>query len=139
MPQKTKVVPDSNVFIAAALSRSYCYDWLFGASEPQATYELYTSEAILSEVSGKLTTKFHFDRTGATRYLAALDRIVAKVRPGMEVNVARDPKDNMILECALEAHAELIITFDKDLLTLKQHENIRIAHPSMVKYWFPRE
>jgi putative PIN family toxin of toxin-antitoxin system len=139
MPPKTKVVPDSNVFIAAALNRSYCYDWLFGASEPRATYELYTSEAILSEVNRKLTTKFHFDRTEATKYLNSLDQITAKVRPSIEVHVARDPKDNMIIECALEAQAELVITFDKDLLTLRQHEIIRIAHPSMIKYWFPTE
>ena len=138
MPPKTKVVPDSNVFIAAALSRSYCYDWLFGASEPQATYELYTSEDILSEVSRKFTAKFHFNRAEATKYLTDLDQLVTKVRPSVEVNAVRDPDDNMILECALEAGAELVITFDKDLLSLKRHESIRIAHPGMVKYWFPR-
>lgn len=136
MPPQTRVVPDSNVYIAAALSRSYCYDWLFGASEPLATYRLYTSEAILTEVSRKLATKFLFDRSQIAKYLTDLDRVVAKVRPSREINVVRDPKDNMILECALEAQAELIITFDKDLLTLKRFEATQIAHPSMVKYWF---
>ncbi len=137
MPPKTKVVPDSNVLIAAALSRSYCYDWLFGASEPRATYELYTSEAILFEVSRKLTTKFHFSRAEITKYLNDLDQVVAKVRPAMEIKAVRDASDNMVLECALEAGAELIITFDRDLLVLKQYKKVRIAHPSMVKYWFP--
>jgi predicted nucleic acid-binding protein len=42
----------------------------------------------------------------------------------------------MILECAVEANAHLIITFDKDLLSLKTYENIQIAHPRMVQYWF---
>jgi len=62
MPPKIRVVPDSNVLIAAALNRSYCYDWLFGASEPRATYELYVSEAILSETSRKLADRFGFSR-----------------------------------------------------------------------------
>jgi uncharacterized protein len=138
MPPKTKVVPDSNVFIAAALNRGYCHDWIFGAGEPQATYELYTSEDILKEVERKLMRKFNFGRTEVVRYLAGLDKVLGKVRPSLEVKVARDPKDNMILECAIEANAKLIITFDKDLLTLKRYENIQIAHPGMVKYWFPK-
>jgi len=138
MPPKTKVVPDSNVYIAAALNKSYSYDWLFGASEPQATYELYTSEAILTEVSGKLAEKFHFERAAISGFLTDLDRVVHKIRPTIEIRVVRDPKDNMILECAVEASAALIITFDKDLLSLKKYKDIQIAHPSMVKYWFPK-
>jgi uncharacterized protein len=138
MPPKTKVVPDSNVYIAAALNKSYSYDWIFGAGEPHATYDLYTSEAILTEVGEKLAAKFHFERASVAGFLTDLDRVIIKVRPSIEVNAVRDPKDNMILECAIEAKAELIITFDKDLLTLKNYKGVRIAHPSMVKYWFPR-
>ena len=138
MPPKTKVVPDSNVYIAAALNKSYSYDWLFGASEPQATYELYTSEAIFTEISGKLAEKFHFERAAIAGFLTDLDGVVHKVRPTTEIKAVRDPKDNMILECAVEANAALIITFDKDLLSLKKYQNIQIAHPSMVKYWFPK-
>ena len=138
MPIKTKVVPGSNVFIAAALNKGYCYDWLFGASEPQATYELYTSEDILSEVASKLTTKFHLARSETAKYLSDLDQILRKVRPRIELKVVRDAKDNMILECAVEAKAVLVITFDKDLLVLKNYENIQIEHPRMVQYWFPQ-
>lgn len=138
MPPKSRVVPDTNVFIAAALNKSYSYDWLFGAGEPQATYELYTSENILTETSEKLASKFQFDRASLANFLTDLDRVLVKVRPRLKISAVRDPKDNMILECAVETQAELIITFDKDLLTLKAYEGIRIAHPSMVKYWFPK-
>jgi putative PIN family toxin of toxin-antitoxin system len=137
-PKKIKVVPDTNVLIAAALNKSYCYDWLFGGSEPLATYALYTSEEILSELSRKLSGRFNFQRDEIVRYLSALDGICAKVRPSKEINAVRDPNDNIILECAVEARADLVITFDKDLLALKRYENIQIAHPSMTKYWFPK-
>lgn len=138
MPIKTKVVPDSNIFIAAALNKSYCYDWLFGASEPLATYELYTSEDILREVGKKLSGKFSFTRAEITSFFTNLDQVLVKVRPSIELDVVRDPKDNMILECAVEANAQLVITFDKDLLALKIYEDIQIAHPRMVQYWFPK-
>jgi putative PIN family toxin of toxin-antitoxin system len=138
MPIKTKVVPDSNVFIAAALNKSYCHDWLFGASEPLATYELYTSEDILREVSEKLSGKFSFARAEITKFLTDLDRVLVKVRPSIELNVVRDPKDNIILECAIETNAQLVISFDKDLLSLKTYENVQIAHPRMVQHWFQK-
>jgi putative PIN family toxin of toxin-antitoxin system len=85
-----------------------------------------------------LASKFQFNRAAITNILTDLDRVLIKVRPGIEINAVRDPKDNMILECAVEVQGELIIAFDKDLLTLKKYEGIRLAHPSMVKYWFPK-
>lgn len=136
MPIKVKVVLDSNVYIAAALNRGYCYDWLFGATRPVANYELYVSEQILSEVSRKLISRFKFSRSEATQYLTDLDQLLNKVRPSININAVRDSSDNMILECAVEANAEVVITFDKDLLVLKQYENVQIAHPRMLQYWF---
>lgn len=133
---KVKVVADSNVYIAAALNRGYCHDWLFGASNPDANYELFVSEEILSEISRKLINRFNFTKPEATEYLNKLDRVLKKVRPKESIDVVRDASDNMILECALEAKAELVISFDKDLLTLKEYENIKIDHPRMLKYWF---
>ena len=135
-PIKIKVVPDSNIYIAAALNRGYCHDWLFGASKPKADYELFVSEAILSEVSRKLENRFKFTRNETALFLTDLDRVLTKIRPSTQINVVRDSSDNMILECALEAKAELVITFDKDLLVLKQYNNIQIAHPRMLRYWF---
>jgi hypothetical protein len=40
--------------------------------------------------------------------------------------VPRDPEDNMVLECAIEAEAEYIVSGDKDLLELKEYRGIRI-------------
>ena len=43
--------------------------------------------------------------------------------------VCRDPKDDVIIECAVNAKAELIISGDKDLLILKQYSSVRIITP----------
>lgn len=43
--------------------------------------------------------------------------------------VCRDPKDDAIIECAVNAKAELIISGDKDLLILKQYNTVRIITP----------
>ena len=85
----------------------------------------------------KLSNKFGFSRAEVTKFLSDLDRILTKVRPSIQVSAVRDPKDNMILEAAIEANAQLIVTFDKDLLSLKNYEIVQIAHPRMMQYWFP--
>jgi uncharacterized protein len=43
--------------------------------------------------------------------------------------VVRDPNDDMIVACALAAGADYIVTRDKDLLSLGEHEGIRIVTP----------
>jgi putative PIN family toxin of toxin-antitoxin system len=42
--------------------------------------------------------------------------------------VCRDPKDDMVLECAVNADASVIVTGDKDLLVVKQYRNVRVMN-----------
>lgn len=46
------------------------------------------------------------------------------------VDICRDPRDNHILELALSAPANMIITGDKDLLELHPFQGIDILNPS---------
>ena len=41
------------------------------------------------------------------------------VNPQRKLFVCRDPEDNMLLECCLEARARFLVSGDKDLLDLK--------------------
>jgi predicted nucleic acid-binding protein len=43
--------------------------------------------------------------------------------------VCRDPKDDMVLECAVNADAQLVVTGDNDLLAVEFFRNIRIVTP----------
>lgn len=53
--------------------------------------------------------------------------IVADLPP--VTGVVRDPNDDMVVACALEADADYIVTRDKDLLSLGTYEGIRIVTP----------
>ena len=53
-----------------------------------------------------------------------------RVRPVGLVQVCRDPKDDMFLECAALAKADWIVAGDKDLLVLKSYANARIVTPA---------
>ena len=48
---------------------------------------------------------------------------------GAVKGVCRDPKDDMILECAVLARAKFIVSGDRDLLALGNYENISIVTP----------
>lgn len=44
--------------------------------------------------------------------------------------VKADPKDNMILSCAVEGGADFIVSGDEHLKALKVYEGIRILEPA---------
>jgi len=43
-----------------------------------------------------------------------------------ELKVSRDPDDDIVLECARDAHAHIIVSGDDDLLVLRQFSGIHI-------------
>ena len=55
---------------------------------------------------------------------AIVDELVTVLR--------EDPDDNRILECALEAGSEFIVTIDKDLLRVGDYGSIRIVTASQL-------
>ena len=49
---------------------------------------------------------------------------------GGKLRVCRDPNDDMVLDCAVACGAQIIITGDKDLLTMNPFEGILIVTPA---------
>lgn len=50
-----------------------------------------------------------------------------------QIHVVRDPEDNKILESAVEANADYLITSDNDLLRLESYKQIKIVNPQ--EFW----
>ncbi len=44
--------------------------------------------------------------------------------------MSRDPEDDQILACAIEGHADYVVTGDKDLLSLVRYREIPIISPA---------
>ena len=135
-----RVVLDTNVYIAAALNPQSVIYKIVEDSAAQYLAEYYTSPEILQELQDKLENKLEFSRAEVVRWLNRLEKAVIVIRPQQKVDVLteRDPYDNKILECAIEAEADLIITADRDLLDLKEFNGIKIMHTMLVRYLFPQ-
>lgn len=59
--------------------------------------------------------------------LSPLIRVMEIINPISHIEVCRDPDDNKFLECAKDSNALYIVSGDKDLLVIKEYENIQIV------------
>ena len=50
--------------------------------------------------------------------------------PAQRINACRDPKDNMVLEAAVAGQVDVIVSGDKDLLTLSPFKGIPVLTPA---------
>ena len=129
------VVFDSNVLIPLILSASRSTR-LFDQLQ-QAGWHVALSPHILAEVRDKMTTKEKL-----RQWLGVTDdditEFVDVVLPGKtraidgtvraDGAVPADPKDDMIIAAAIEAHASYLISEDKHLLNLGQYQGITIMN-----------
>ncbi|MBI5143163.1 MAG: putative toxin-antitoxin system toxin component, PIN family [Nitrospirae bacterium] len=120
-----RVVFDTNIFISALITPGGRGETAYRQAI-EGAFELYSSVPILTETAGKLTNKFGWsnDRvTAAVRHIAATATVI---KPAVRVSILADEPDNRILECAVAAQAEFIVTGDKHLLALENYEGIAI-------------
>ena len=94
-------------------------------------FRLDVSDAILDEFVGVLHDKFGWDGYSLQDVRQKILRIANHVTPKRTREIVQDdPDDDRILECAVEAASDCIVTEDKDLLRLKEFEGIRILRAS---------
>ena len=93
-------------------------------------FELYLSTFILEEAAGVLTRKFDWDEERSSEALRALGNAATVIYPRRLPEVVDGGHaDNRILECAVEASADYLVTGDRrHLLPLETHEGVRILN-----------
>ena len=94
--------------------------------------ELAISPEILSEFERVLKKKFGASKEDIKETTESIKDIAIIVKPIEKIDVIkRDPTDNKILECALKAEADYIISGDtKHLQPLKEFQGIPILSPA---------
>ena len=121
-----KAVLDTNIFVSAlTLPGGQAEKAVLAAVEGR--FDLAISKPIIHEVLGVLARKFARDAEELARVAVFLSELGEVVQPRKTLHVLRDEPDNRILECALAAHAKLIVTGDRAMLALDEHKGIRIV------------
>ena len=124
-----RVVFDSNVIISGFLFGGHparLLEYTLGNS-----IHAFTSLPILDEVRDVLQRpKFGLSSEQALTLIEELHDLCDVVTPTKRVRaISTDPDDNIILECAQEANATLIISGDSHLLDLGRWKGVDIVSP----------
>ena len=118
-----RVTADTNILVSGLVyRRGKPYDFLRMALD--GTINLTVSQHILDEMADVLARKFD-----ATPEEVAEATLIFVMPPGPAVEldvITEDPADNRILECAVAAGSDYIVTGDKDLLRLGSYDSIKI-------------
>jgi len=131
MADRARVVIDNN----ALVSRLLIPNSVPGRAVRKAIDEaqLLISEATLEELAdGLARPKFdpYVSIADRQEFIRQLGRIAELVPITFTVRACRDPKDDKLLELAINGRADLIITGDKDLLELNPFRDIPIITPA---------
>jgi uncharacterized protein len=124
-----RVVLDTNVILSAIL---------FGGKPRQileagiaGSIRIYTSDAPVAELHSVLQRpKFGFNSQIIQSIVAEMTSLAEWVEPRKHFElIDDDPPDNQVIDCAMEAEADFIISGDKHLLQLGKYGNVQILNP----------
>ena len=87
---------------------------------------LLASRQIIGELLEVLARNFARDREELARVALFVARIAEVIETADTIDVLPDDPDNRILECAVEGGAEVIVTGDKAMLTLRRFRGVRL-------------
>lgn len=87
-----------------------------------------TSDAILNETVGVLRNKFGWDGYRLHFARQELLKLAHRVVPTQTVKAVDDPDDDRIIECAVEAGSDFIVTNDQALLRVREYGGIQIVN-----------
>lgn len=124
------IVLDTSVLISAAL---------FPGSIPDQAvifafehFDVAASKAMLDELKASLEKPKHQKYASTEKRLHFYDIFKASTQTitvTESITACRDPKDDMVLELAVAAGSLIIVSGDKDLLTMSPFRNIEIVSP----------
>ena len=120
-----KIVFDTNIYISAFVIPGGNAEkaYLYAVDED---FELCTSIAILTELARKLDEKFGWEKQKIAQLITSISNLATVFKTTPWLKVVSDDPDNRILECAIKADADFLVTGDKHLLKLKNYGNFEI-------------
>jgi putative PIN family toxin of toxin-antitoxin system len=129
--KKIKVVFDTNVWISIFLKKVLSEEF----AQINNQISLYVSKDIILEISKVLMyPKISEILKESNIYEKEISQAISKnstiVNPNIKLKVIdEDTEDTKILECALKAKADVIVTGDKHLLKIGKFRKIKIVTP----------
>ncbi|MCX6797154.1 MAG: putative toxin-antitoxin system toxin component, PIN family [Candidatus Doudnabacteria bacterium] len=125
-----KIVLDTNVLING-FKDEYSFEKRIMDEVIAGKIEAFANKQTLREnklLSGQIIDNTEYQNQ-LNNFFAQINWVINR----RQINIVSDPQDNKILESAVEAKADYLITSDNDLLKLVKYQNIKIATPA--EFW----
>jgi putative PIN family toxin of toxin-antitoxin system len=128
-----RAVVDTNVLVSGIISEQGTPRQIVNAWH-QRQFTLLTSALIIAEVVRVL----HYPHLQMTYHLSEEDILLVRdallndalvLEDMYQVMRSRDPQDNLFLACALEGHADYLVSGDAHLLEIKYYHGVQIVAP----------
>ena len=123
-----RVVFDTNVYVSAVR---------YGGKPAKIVdraingdFQLLTSLPLKAELGRVLREKFSYTPQEVSETATSLWKNAEWIVPRRRLNLCPDEPDNRVLECAMDGHADFIVTGDRDLLNLPAIDGLAILTPA---------
>jgi uncharacterized protein len=111
------VTADSNIYISGLVFAGPPLQFLDAARAGR--FELSLSDPLLAEILRVLQDKFLWPQARLDALPLRLEKFTRRVQPAITLDMVQsDPDDNRVLECAVTAGSQFIVTGDNHLLDL---------------------
>jgi putative PIN family toxin of toxin-antitoxin system len=121
-----RLILDTNLWISFLISSQYeKLDALLSTGKCSLLFSQQLLEEFIS-VAQRPKLRKYISKDELEDLLETIDEIAEFVSVRSKVTLCRDPKDNFLLELAIDGKADYLLTGDKDLLVLNQIEQTRI-------------
>lgn len=122
-----RVFLDTNVLVSAFATRGLCAD-LF--RHILAEHELVIGDVVLDELTRVLATRFEMPAAAIAEITTFLRQYPSVPRPAEPSPLpVTDVDDGWVLASAVDGEADVLVTGDKDLLSVADQAPVRILDP----------
>ena len=126
-----RILVDTNVIVSGFIAKGVCFEIL---EDLVYSHTPLITSFVLAECHKVFLHKFHLSKTTVTSMLHVMERYFKKGENSTKIlKVCRDPDDNQLFADALINKANIILSGDKDLLSMYEYEGIRVIAPK--DYW----
>jgi len=116
---RKKIILDTNLWISFLISGDFSF---LDSFVEKGVVKLIFSEELYSEfieVSKRPKFKKYFSENDIKRLTQVINTHGALVSVTTDIKKCRDPKDNFLLNLAIDSQADYLVTGDNDLLEIK--------------------
>ncbi|HYG64190.1 MAG TPA: putative toxin-antitoxin system toxin component, PIN family [Thermoanaerobaculia bacterium] len=141
MPGLIRAVIDTSILVRAFLKPQGTVGPILDRLA-EGRYAFVSSRPLLDELIDvlnrpRLRMKYSLRKEDVEDLLKLLLLRGEVVEPARSIVACRDPKDDKVLEAAVEGRAQFIVTGDEDLLVLSPFESILMVGPSEFLHSLP--